>query len=86
MENVEPITGEWLVKLGFEEIETDEDCRYARYSLHLGEDYYIDIALNSFDILISLRSVSNIMPDDTFFLPNRIRYVHQLQNLMNCLR
>ena len=79
------ISGHWLIALGFVELESDAESRYYYYSKHLGEDYYLDIAYNPFDLIFSLRSNSNQKPDEVFYLPNKIKYVHQLQSFLNCL-
>lgn len=80
------ISGHWLIVLGFEELEPDDESEYFYYSKHLGEDYYIDVAYSSFEeFIISLRSISNVMPDEVFYLPNKIKYVHQLQTFLNYL-
>ena len=79
------ISGHWFIALGFEELEEDEESRYYYYSKQLADDYYLDVAYNPFDWIFSLRSVSNVMPDDRFYLPNKIKYVHELQSFLNCL-
>lgn len=79
------ISGHWLIALGFEELEPDDESRYCYYSKYLGEDYYLDIAYNPFDWIFSLRSISKMMPDEVYYLPSKIKYVHQLQTFLKCL-
>ena len=79
------ISGHWLIALGFEELEADSESEYYYYSKHLGSDYYVDVAYNPFDWIFSLRSVSNVMPNEVYYLPNKIKYVHQFQTFLNCL-
>lgn len=86
-EYVEPIeiNAHWFTVLGFEEIETEEESRYYHYSKDLGNDTYLYVHYNCFDWMFSLRSVSNINADEVFFLYQKFKYVHQLQNFLNCL-
>jgi len=82
----EPIIlkGHWLIKLGFEELETDDNCEYFYYSKDIGNDIYLDVAFNETCPIFSLRAIYNIRRDEVFYLPNKFRYVHELQNFINC--
>lgn len=80
------ITGHWLVKLGFEELEESETDEYFYYSKQIKEDTYLDIAFNMKNPIMSLRVISNIRRDEVFYLPDNFKYVHQLQNFISSLK
>jgi hypothetical protein len=79
------LTGHWLIKLGFEELETDDNCEYFYYSKNIGNDSFLDIAFNETCPVFSLRIIYNIKREEVFYLPNNFMYVHRLQNFINCL-
>jgi hypothetical protein len=79
------ISGHWLIKLGFEEIEQDEESKYCLYSKNIVDEYYLECHYNSFEFIFSLRETNRMMPDETFYIPSKFKYVHQLQNFLNCL-
>lgn len=74
-----PLTGEWLVKFGFEWNEPEDDDYSLGFTLDIGDIYYLSITPTD-------RTFYNIFEraDETTpaYLPNKkLEYVHQLQNL-----
>tara|TARA_R110000772_G_scaffold268686_3_gene397514 strand:+ start:2835 stop:3251 length:417 start_codon:yes stop_codon:yes gene_type:complete len=71
-----PLTEEWLLKFGFENIRGN----FFKSKIY-GNDEYILIDLNQDCDNVYLKQINTDGENDAILLHNEIKYVHQLQNL-----
>lgn len=79
-EDLDPIelNEEWFLKLGFIVCQNEYDTTY---EIGISDGYKLESAKSLTYTSFLLIEENNITGDNYFFLPHKIKYVHQLQNL-----
>ena len=75
-----PLTEEWLVRFGFEIDQTSEEA-YLKINTDFnnGSTFSLDCFIADYSFMINERSDDG--DSHTSFIPKKLKYVHQLQNL-----